>query len=441
VAEILSLSPTKIILMIGINNFQVYPFQSMATVQGKYATLVAALVAGGYVVGTSLFIGTLIPGPNYNLTIAAQGVTFNAWLKSNYMGVIDYWTALYSGDPSVPLPPQYNGGDGIHPGDIGQLRMAAVDINYFKLKPQPRKKGNVFPVYYNPNFNIQIGDQQGRSYRPRYPLTISTPLQNFLNAVPQLNLNQDGGDNGLFIGSLGQTSGQFAAGMKFTIVGGAPLVTYLMSAGSGVTMGNGVLYFFAYNNAVPGSIANSNNPGDGPVMTITPYNRSTGGGGLIGMGMVPNPGAFIDIGGGYYQNQVANLRLRNNSSGYGPAAFYGGEIYNLLNKMFINMGTDASTITRLDSQSSVIKNTAADYTAMLGDATILVDASGGNRIITINPALSNLVQIKKIDSSANTVTIVPATGTIEGAASVVLSAQWAFKRLQGDGAATVLIFS
>lgn len=64
----------------------------------------------------------------------------------------------------------------------------------------------------------------------------------------------------------------------------------------------------------------------------------------------------------------------------------------------------------------------------------LVDATAGAVVITLTSPISDTdVSIKKIDASANTVTIAPASGTIDGAATQVLSAQYSKLRITSDG--------
>ena len=83
----------------------------------------------------------------------------------------------------------------------------------------------------------------------------------------------------------------------------------------------------------------------------------------------------------------------------------------------------------------------ADYTVTTGDAgtdcQITVDASGGSRVITLYAASSNSgrqVKVKKIDSSANTVTIDGnSSETIDGATTQVISAQYTSLSLVCDG--------
>jgi microcystin-dependent protein len=83
---------------------------------------------------------------------------------------------------------------------------------------------------------------------------------------------------------------------------------------------------------------------------------------------------------------------------------------------------------------------SANTTLSVDDAgLVLVNASGGARTITL-PAANALggrpirYQIEKTDSTANTVTVQRAgADTIEGATSVVLSAQWGSLTLISDG--------
>ena len=80
---------------------------------------------------------------------------------------------------------------------------------------------------------------------------------------------------------------------------------------------------------------------------------------------------------------------------------------------------------------------SADYTATLADEVILVDASSAAVTITLpSPTKGHVLIIKKIDSSANTVTVQVAdttTQTIDGATSQTLSTQWESVTVVSDG--------
>lgn len=83
--------------------------------------------------------------------------------------------------------------------------------------------------------------------------------------------------------------------------------------------------------------------------------------------------------------------------------------------------------------TTVSANTTLDYTYY----TVLVDASGGNRTITLPPAATTpgrIYIIKKIDATANTVTI-DANGaeTIDGVLTKVINTQWSGYTVQSTG--------
>jgi hypothetical protein len=88
-------------------------------------------------------------------------------------------------------------------------------------------------------------------------------------------------------------------------------------------------------------------------------------------------------------------------------------------------------------RSFVATATAAADSAIANDSTILVDATAAATTETLPPATSckgRKYVIKKIDASANHVTVQDQNGaTIDGAATVVLAAQYALTRVQSDG--------
>lgn len=82
-------------------------------------------------------------------------------------------------------------------------------------------------------------------------------------------------------------------------------------------------------------------------------------------------------------------------------------------------------------------STASAYTATLAEDVILADASGGAQVITLPLAADRrkiFLFVKKIDASANTVTIQPSGGeTIDGAASLVIATQYQCYTILSDG--------
>jgi parallel beta-helix repeat protein len=73
----------------------------------------------------------------------------------------------------------------------------------------------------------------------------------------------------------------------------------------------------------------------------------------------------------------------------------------------------------------LIKTTTINYTYTSSDLVLNVDTTAGNVAITINPTIFNKtgVRIVKTTADANTVTITPSSGTINGLASIVLTVQ------------------
>ncbi len=79
-------------------------------------------------------------------------------------------------------------------------------------------------------------------------------------------------------------------------------------------------------------------------------------------------------------------------------------------------------------QTYSVTSPTANATLTAGQTVALVDATAGNVTITL-PAVAaagsgQVYTVKKTDSSSNSVTISPASGTIDGAATLVLSSQY-----------------
>lgn len=133
----------------------------------------------------------------------------------------------------------------------------------------------------------------------------------------------------------------------------------------------------------------------------------------------PAAGAFtVDVGGLISLDQGEWCDVEFNGSAYEVTAF----------------GSDGTA-----GVEASIASTAIDLTLTAAHHTVLVDASGANRTITLPAAASHtkrIYHIKKIDSSANTVTIDGnAAETIDGAATLVLTTQWQAASIQSNGTA------
>lgn len=79
---------------------------------------------------------------------------------------------------------------------------------------------------------------------------------------------------------------------------------------------------------------------------------------------------------------------------------------------------------------------SASYTMQEGDSVLLVSAAGGARAVTLlapAAALGKLIAVRKTDTGANAVTLTPATGLINGAATLALTAASPRALLASDG--------
>jgi hypothetical protein len=95
----------------------------------------------------------------------------------------------------------------------------------------------------------------------------------------------------------------------------------------------------------------------------------------------------------------------------------------------------SSTWKRVNNTSSFATTKTANYTTLASDETILVDATAGNITITLLVASGNSGKkftVKKIDSTANTVTVTNSTN-IDGATTKTYSTQYSGGSFQSNG--------
>lgn len=89
------------------------------------------------------------------------------------------------------------------------------------------------------------------------------------------------------------------------------------------------------------------------------------------------------------------------------------------------------------------RTSAIDLTLDETHRTVLIDATAAARTVTLPTAASakhRVYTVKKIDASANTVTIDPAGAeTIDGVATQVLTTQWQAFKIQSDGTAWFIV--
>lgn len=82
-----------------------------------------------------------------------------------------------------------------------------------------------------------------------------------------------------------------------------------------------------------------------------------------------------------------------------------------------------------------VQSKTANYTMLAGDALVNVDATGGAVTITlpVTPTVGQVYMVKKVDASANAVTVADSSGTIDNAASVTISTRYQADSFVYDG--------
>ena len=89
---------------------------------------------------------------------------------------------------------------------------------------------------------------------------------------------------------------------------------------------------------------------------------------------------------------------------------------------------------------AMVQTKTANYTALATDNMVLANAASAPFTVTL-PAVAagQMLVVKKIDSSLNAVTVAPASGTIDGAANLVMNVQWQARTFVSDGSNWFLI--
>lgn len=158
----------------------------------------------------------------------------------------------------------------------------------------------------------------------------------------------------------------------------------------------------------------------------------------------------VATGGGFTLQNAGSFELVSGAwmsdDGYGGFAFYNNSLVEICNyngyggTFYVPLlAKDGLSVTgNLSTQaivSTVVTETAA-YAVAATDEIILANASGAAFAVTLpaaNAQTGRRVTVKKIDSSANAVTVASGGGTIDGAASVALGSQNEAVEVISDG--------
>ena len=132
--------------------------------------------------------------------------------------------------------------------------------------------------------------------------------------------------------------------------------------------------------------------------------------------------------------------LQNDFTGtYGTVIDYNGSLTLMSatgGRLGIGTITPNSTFQVAGSIATALATKTATYTLAATDSVILADATAAVFTVTLPSAAGvtgRQYTIKKVDSSANAVTIASAAGNIDGAATKSLTAQWQAVRVVSDG--------
>jgi len=272
------------------------------------------------------------------------------------------------------------------------------------------------------------------------------------------------------VGTLPSVTSGVPAGFTVSIVSAGNTHIAQFAARSllfaGYTGASGTAAFYAYNEAIGGGAGNINGDQSANVALFGDYvatNAALGVGtfgrafngtgkriGAVGLansatgGSLNIGGYFLGRGGTTYVGLFAGLAsdgagdptftstglLVDNADAAVPIAIFRD---NGTAKVTIQDG--GATLFAAGVQQPIVTK-AIDYTVTTDDYSILVDASAANRTITL-PAASSCagleLNVKKIDSTAHTVTIGGGGSNIDGAATLVISVQYNSYYLQSDG--------
>jgi hypothetical protein len=228
--EVLSFTPTKIVISSGINNLS--GGDSAATIMTKLATLVASLTGGGYVLGTNLFITTLRPYTGNDVTAT------NALIRSTYStSFIELYYPLWSGT-GFTMNTAYASSDLLHLNEFGSQLEAGVYMNYFNIPTKSSINYSNKAIY---------ADQQGR-----VAIGVGNIANYALDAFSlssQIRFGFSVADSGGYLYSGGANDAEFYGGLAFN----GSTYTYKSTSYSGVSAFGGDVYFWGATGVSAGS--------------------------------------------------------------------------------------------------------------------------------------------------------------------------------------------
>jgi hypothetical protein len=281
-AEILSLQARNIIISVGGNNLILA--ESTSATMAKLATLVTSLQAGGYVLGSTLWVCTARPRATYDMT------SLNASIRSTYStSFIELFYPYWAGS-SFTMNPSFYSTDQTHPNVYGHKMEGLIYVKFFNIKQRPT---------YNLNNNYLFKDEVGfagigfANNTPLYPADVFSDIQTQLRVGTTYSYSSRGG------GTLTSTAASHVilmGGADYKSVNGA-LFTATSTSASGVQCNAGDISFFGNT----GLTANTNY-----TLTGVGIIKSTG---RWGVGTVSAPSAWLHLPAGTTTANTAPIKL------------------------------------------------------------------------------------------------------------------------------------
>lgn len=242
---------------------------------------------------------------------------------------------------------------------------------------------------------------------------------------------------------------QFGGVDKFTI--GATGTVQMLAGSLGISNGgiSSASSISILNGGLSVSLTSASTAGSTTVGSITPMVSPTSGTAVFNtlglLGVFNQTGGANGITRGLYINPtltaVADYRAIEVVVGkviFAPLA--SGATAPTISGAYNNLVADANgQVSFTTGQIGNIRTVFSTATITTADNTVLVDATAGNVVVTVPVTAKSMYNIKKIDSSINTVTIIPASGTIDGAASKIIMTQNTVINLQGNGTGLYII--
>ena len=268
VSEILALQPRLIFMTIGTNN--ITKGDIPAAFAAKYATLVNALISGGYTVGVNLFLSTIPPFSTDPSSYNTEIVNYIASLSSpNINTYFDAFALLRNGTLTT-LPANYTD-DGTHLTDIAQTVWAKGVYGYMAdfLPYSSVKKSDQIPLFKDTYGNALIGGSGGTKSLVRFQVAgdqtgPSTP------SLFQVTDNPNTG--GVYIAGSAAGGGLIGFNSQFNGAAHIPYATTTSNiqafsgeinifGNSGLTVGTGYALTKKFTTGVNGTIAYGDNTG------------------------------------------------------------------------------------------------------------------------------------------------------------------------------------